>query len=57
MGSLSISHWVIVLAIALIVFGGGQKIASTMGDVGKGFRLFRSEMKDSVPLNIPSDHP
>ena len=36
MGSLSIWHWLIVLAVVLLLFGGGGKISKLMGDFGKG---------------------
>ena len=36
MGSFSIWHWLIVLAVVLVLFGGGGKISRLMGDFGKG---------------------
>ncbi|HEY7550010.1 MAG TPA: twin-arginine translocase TatA/TatE family subunit, partial [Hyphomicrobiaceae bacterium] len=36
MGSFSIWHWLILLAVALLLFGGSGKISSIMGDVAKG---------------------
>lgn len=46
MGLTSIWHWVIVLVIVLVLFGGKGKISSLMGDVGKGLRNFKSGLKD-----------
>ncbi len=46
MGSLSIWHWLIVLAIVAIVFGGGGKLSGLMGDAGKGIKAFRQGLKD-----------
>ncbi|MBA8902398.1 MULTISPECIES: twin-arginine translocase TatA/TatE family subunit [unclassified Phyllobacterium] len=45
MGSFSIWHWLIVLAIVLLVFGRG-KIPELMGDVAKGIKNFKSGMSD-----------
>jgi sec-independent protein translocase protein TatA len=41
MGSFSIWHWLIVLAVVLLLFGGGGKISSLMGDFGKGLKAFK----------------
>lgn len=46
MGAMSIWHWLIVIAIALLLFGGGGKISSIMGDFGKGLRNFKKSMKE-----------
>jgi len=46
MGAMSIWHWLIVIAVALLLFGGGGKISSIMGDFGKGLRNFKKSMKD-----------
>ncbi|MBN8828679.1 MAG: twin-arginine translocase TatA/TatE family subunit [Sphingobacteriia bacterium] len=40
MGITSLSHWVIVLLIVLVLFGAG-KLPKVMGDVGKGLRNFK----------------
>jgi sec-independent protein translocase protein TatA len=39
-------HWVIVLAVVLLLFGGKGKISSLMGDFGKGLKTFKKNMKD-----------
>ncbi|WP_416898226.1 MAG: twin-arginine translocase TatA/TatE family subunit [Minwuia sp.] len=46
MGSFSIWHWLIVLVVVLVLFGGRGKISSLMGDVGKGIKSFRSGLKE-----------
>ena len=46
MGALSIWHWLIVLAVALLLFGGGGKIKKIMGDVGSGITAFKKGLKD-----------
>lgn len=45
MGSFSIWHWMIVLAIVLLMFGRG-KIPELMGDVAKGIKNFKKGMSD-----------
>ncbi|KAB0681986.1 twin-arginine translocase TatA/TatE family subunit [Aureimonas leprariae] len=45
MGSLSIWHWLIVLAVVLLLFGRG-KIPELMGDVAKGIKNFKKGMSD-----------
>ncbi len=47
MGSFSIWHWLLVLAVALVVFGGGGKISSLMGDVAKGIKSFKKGLADN----------
>lgn len=46
MGTWSIWHWLIVLAIALILFGGGGKISRIMGDMAKGVKAFKKGLKE-----------
>ena len=41
MGSFSIWHWLIVLAVVLLLFGGRGKISTLMGDFGKGLSAFK----------------
>lgn len=41
MGFNSIWHWLIVLAIVLILFGGGGKLSKMMGDLGRGIKNFK----------------
>ncbi len=48
MGSFSIWHWLIVLVVVLVLFGGRGKIPSLMGDVAKGIKSFKSNMKDET---------
>ncbi|MGU3576830.1 twin-arginine translocase TatA/TatE family subunit [Brucellaceae bacterium C25G] len=45
MGSFSIWHWLIVLAVVLLLFGRG-KIPELMGDVAKGIKNFKNGMND-----------
>ena len=41
----SISHWIIVLLIVLLVFGAG-KLPKVMGDLAKGMKSFKAGLKD-----------
>jgi len=45
MGSFSLWHWIIVLAIVLLLFGRG-KIPELMGDVAKGIKSFKKGISD-----------
>lgn len=45
MGFTSIWHWIIVLAVVLILFARPGKISGIMGDFGKGLRSFKDGMK------------
>ena len=46
MGSFSIWHWMLFLAVALLLFGGKGKISDIMGDVAKGVKSFKKGMAD-----------
>jgi sec-independent protein translocase protein TatA len=48
MGSLSIWHWMIVLAVGLLFFGGRGKISEMMGDVAKGIKSFKKGMAEET---------
>jgi len=45
MGSFSPLHWLVVLAVVLLLFGSG-KISSLMGDVAKGIKAFKKNMAE-----------
>jgi sec-independent protein translocase protein TatA len=45
MGSMSLMHWLIVLAIVLVLFGAG-KLPRMMGDFAKGIKAFKAGMKE-----------
>ena len=45
MGTMSWIHWVIVIAVAALLFGGRGKLSSLMGDAAKGIRAFREGLK------------
>ncbi len=45
-GSMSVWHWLIVLAVVLLLFGGGGKIPRLMKDVGTGIKSFKKGLKE-----------
>lgn len=52
MGSMSIWHWMLFGAVALLLFGGKGKISDIMGDVAKGIKSFKKGMSedDEAPV-------
>ncbi len=71
MGSFSIWHWLIVLVVVLVLFGGKGRVSQIMGDFGKGLKAFKKSMRedeepsaDPEPVEeprrpmtaLPSDH-
>ena len=46
MGTFSLWHWLILLAVVLVLFGGSGKISSLMGDVAKGIKSFKKGLAD-----------
>ena len=46
MGSWSWVHWLIVLGIVLVLFGGGGKIPRLMRDLGQGVTAFKKGIKE-----------
>lgn len=53
MGSFSLMHWVIVLLVVMLLFGGGR-ISGLMGDVAKGIKSFKKGMADDEDETPPS---
>ncbi len=45
MGSFSIWHWMVVLIVVLLLFGGG-KVSGLMGDFAKGIKAFKKNMSE-----------
>ncbi|MGE5546357.1 MAG: twin-arginine translocase TatA/TatE family subunit [Solirubrobacterales bacterium] len=56
MGSFSIWHWLIVLVIVLLLFGGAGKIPKLMGDMAKGVKAFKKGLseEDEAKAAAPS---
>jgi sec-independent protein translocase protein TatA len=54
MGSFSIWHWLVVLAVVLLLFGGRGKLSGIMGDFAKGLKAFKAGMKEDEPeVTVP----
>ena len=54
MGTFGIWHWLILGAVALVLFGGRGKVSELMGDFGKGINSFKkglSEKDDPKVIN------
>ena len=58
MGSLSIWHWILVIAVVLLLFGRG-KISDLMGDVAQGIKAFKKGMSedDTAKVETPPADP
>ena len=48
MGGMSWIHWLIVAAVALLLFGGRGQITNLMGDAAKGIKAFKDGLKDEA---------
>lgn len=48
MGSFSMGHWLIVLAVIVLLFG-AKKIPELAKGVGKGIKTFKKEMSEDEP--------
>jgi len=57
MGGLSIWHWLIVIAVVAVVFGGRGKLSSIMGDAAKGIRAFKEGLKGEDEAAKPAATP
>ena len=58
MGSFSIWHWLVVLLVVLLLFGGG-KVSGLMGDFAKGIKSFKKNMAepDDASMEDSADKP
>ena len=52
MGSMSWIHWVIVIAVIALLFGGRGKLPGIMGDAAKGIRAFKDGLKDDTSSEV-----
>jgi sec-independent protein translocase protein TatA len=57
MGSFSIWHWLIVLAVILVLFGGGNKISGLMGDFAKGIKSFKKNLAEPDDASMEETQP
>ncbi len=46
MGTFSVWHWLIVLVVVLVLFGGGGKIPKLMRDMGQVVNAFKKGLKE-----------
>jgi sec-independent protein translocase protein TatA len=56
MGSMSIMHWMIVIAVVVLLFGRG-KISGLMADVADGIKSFKKGMEEDEPGSGPAKSP
>lgn len=57
MGSLSIWHWIVVLLVVMVLFGGRGKISSLMGDFAQGIKAFKKGMSEDEKTAEAKDEP
>ncbi len=43
---MSLTHWIVVGVLALLLFGGRGKISDMMGDLAKGIKSFKKGMSE-----------
>jgi len=55
MGGFTIWHWLIVLAVVMVLFGGKGKISGLMGDLAHGIRNFKEGLKDPNDQRVIAD--
>lgn len=55
MGGFSWWHWVILLVVVLVLFGGKGKVSDLMGDVAKGIKSFKKGMADDEPATASGE--
>ena len=51
MGSFSPLHWMVVLLIVLVLFGGG-KVSGFMGEFAKGIKSFKKNMAEEPDASM-----
>lgn len=55
MGTFSIWHWLIVLVVVLVLFGGRGKLSQLMGDMAKGITAFKKGLKEEDKVEKESE--
>jgi len=57
MGSFSWIHWLLVIVVALVLFGGRGKISELMGDFASGIKAFKKGLSedDTAKVEPPKD--
>ncbi len=58
MDAFSIWHWLVVLLVVVLLFGGG-KVSGLMGDLAKGIKAFKKTMAadDDASMEAPAPKP
>jgi len=56
MGTFGIWHWIVVIVLAVLLFGGRGKISGLMGDFAQGIKAFKKGMTedDSAKATDPA---
>jgi sec-independent protein translocase protein TatA len=49
MGGLSPFHWIMIIGVVAVLFGGRGKLSGLMGDAAKGIKAFKEGLKDEEP--------
>jgi len=57
MGSLSWTHWLIIIVLALLLFGGRGKVSDLMGDFAKGIKAFKKGLNDDESAEASKEQP
>ncbi len=57
MGSFSIWHWLLFLAVILLLFGGRGKVSELMGDFAQGIKSFKKGMQDDETAKADPTQP
>ena len=52
MGGMSWIHWVLVIAVIALLFGGRGKLSGIMGDAAKGIRAFKDGLKNGDEADV-----
>lgn len=54
MGGFSLTHWIVVAILAILLLGRGR-FSAVAGDLAKGLKTFRNEMKGDAEALPPRD--
>ena len=57
MGSFSVWHWLIVIVVVMLMFGGRGKISGLMGDFAQGINAFKKGLKDDKSEDLAKAAP
>lgn len=56
MGSFSLTHWLVVILVIVLLFGRGR-ISDLMGDFAKGINSFKKGLNDDAAPGSPAAPP